>query len=527
MKKIITTIIPILLFCCVLNLSAQGVSRSMGVGLRAGFWNHDVPKEAAPGVSVSALFSGSFYFFSRLDGNWFLETSLGGVAKSEVKASFTGTGVESATLTPLLFGARYDLLSPKYNSMLQPYISLGAGAYFSTQSNVGTSQIFSANVSTETKTEPGVFLGTGINAVISPSFALNADFKYHAIHQAEDAFIDFSGTEFSIGFSYMWGKTPQIYEVDDVKLIVQDIYPAYYQFYNTYPIALVALTNTSSYPIEVNVISEMPGYSERIQESGFIKIGRDETKDIPVQVLFGPKLLQTTQRKPAVLDLRIEARTGDITSKTVSVNLFVHSRNAWNGQIDRLGFFITPDDDDIMKYSREIVANVPASESDELVNVNSARAIFNTLQNSGLYYQSDPNIPFYKDDYVQFAKETIEKNSGDCDDLVVLYSSMLESIGINTAFIQVKDPSRELAHLLLMFDSGLPPEKGHLISSNEKRFVIQNSSSGKSSIWLPIETTLVTLGFDKAWEAGATTYLQDGVIRSGIQNGWFTIISVD
>jgi len=522
------TLCVIMLFIFSQNLSAQGVSRSTGLGVRGGLWQTDVSASVNSGANISALFSGSLYFFSRLSGNWFLETSLGGVAKAEIKTSITATGVMSATLTPLLFGARYDLLSPKYNSLFQPYFSFGAGAYFSSQSNVGTSLgNLSTDISSDSRTDPGVFIGAGVNAVISPSFALNTDFKYHAVRLEDKLDIDFSGYEFTIGFSYMWGGTPEIYKLEEVKLIVQDIYPAYYQFYNTYPLALAVLKNTSSYPIEVNVISEIPEYSERTQESGFIKISAGETKDIPIQALFGQKLLQSTERKPAVLDLKIEARTGKITTKTVSVNLFIHSRNAWNGQMDRLGFFVTPDDDDIMQISRQIVSNLGDDDTDNLKNIHSARAIFNTLQDNGLRYLNDPSIPFYRDDYVQFAKETLDKNVGDCDDLVVLYASLLESIGIKTAFIQIKDPSKDIAHLLLMLESGLSAEQGHLISSNEKRYLVRHSGSGKNSIWLPVETTLVNLGFDEAWKRGATTYLEDGIIRSGIQNGWVQIIDID
>lgn len=507
---------------------AQGVSRSTGIGFRAGVWNADIGVGVTSGASIRSSFSGSIYFFSRLTGNWYLETSVGGVEKSEINASILETGVSSSSLMPILLGARYDLLSPRYNSLFQPYLSFGAGAYTSTQSVVGTSfENLSAGVSAGSKTKPGAYVGAGVNAVLASFFAINADFKYHAVQKFENSTIDFSGLEFEMGFSFMWGSTPEIFTVEEIKLIVKDIYPAYYQFYNTYPLALVVLKNTSGYPIEVNIKSEIPDYSEREQESGFIRIATGETKDIPVQALFGAKLLQAKQRKPAVLDLKIEARTGATTAKTLSVNLLIHSRNAWNGQIDRLGFFVTPDDEEIMKLSRQIVAATPGSESDELKNIHNAQAIFNKLQQNGLGYQNDPSIPFYKDDYVQFASETLTKNSGDCDDLVVLYSSLLESIGINTSFVEIKDPEKDIAHLFIIFDSGLTAEKGNLISSNEKRYIIRKGSAGENTLWLPVETTLVSEGFDEAWKAGATTYIEDGIIRSGLQKGWVKIINLD
>jgi len=145
----------------------------------------------------------------------------------------------------------------------------------------------------------------------------------------------------------------------------------------------------------------------------------------------------------------------------------------------------------------------------------------------GLRYHSDPNIPFYKDDRVQYAHETLNLKSGDCDDLVVLYASLLESVGINTAFVEVRDSQKELAHLYLMFNTSVSPIQGHLISSNEKRYLMRDNSIGQKTIWLPIETTLINHGFEQAWKAGALEYLEDGVVRSGIAEGWVRIIDVE
>ena len=117
--------------------------------------------------------------------------------------------------------------------------------------------------------------------------------------------------------------------------------------------------------------------------------------------------------------------------------------------------------------------------------------------------------------------------TGDCDDLVVLFSSLLESVGISTAFIDVEDPAKELAHVYLMFDTGLTREDGYLVSPNEKRYVVRGDSSGRRTVWVPLETTLIHEGFDAAWQAGARTYLEEGILRHGIADGWVKIIDVD
>ena len=354
-----------------IETSFAQVSKSTGIGVRGGYWEGITADDVDIGGVVSSSAVGELYFFSRLKDNWFLEASIGGVVKSEING--IDARVQSTTMSPLLFGARYDLLSAEYNSILQPYISFGGGIFFYNRSTI------QFGVSSKNLAEPGIFGGAGVNILLSSSFAVNADFKYHAIKTSSETEVDYSGYKLSIGLAYMWGSTPQVFKVEEVKLIVHDIYPAYYQFYNTYPIALAVVKNTTTYAIEVNVHSEIKEYSERRQESGFIKIQPGETIDIPIQALFGDKLLSSKERKPAVIDLEIEARAGSLVKKNVSLNVVVHSRNAWNGEINRLGFFITPDDDQIIEYTRQIV-NSMQYDKNLAKNILIAKALLEDLK---------------------------------------------------------------------------------------------------------------------------------------------------
>ena len=117
--------------------------------------------------------------------------------------------------------------------------------------------------------------------------------------------------------------------------------------------------------------------------------------------------------------------------------------------------------------------------------------------------------------------------SGDCDDLVVLYSSLLESVGIKTSFVEVRDPEKELAHVYLIFHSGLTIDQAHLISSNEKKYIIREIDANIKNIWIPIETTLINRGFEEAWDTGALSYLQEAILRNGISEGWVKIIDIN
>jgi len=243
--------------------------------------------------------------------------------------------------------------------------------------------------------------------------------------------------------------------------------------------------------------------------------------------VFGQRLLQARDNKPAVLDIEIEGRSGRTDKKDYSAQIVIHSRNAWNGDMDKLVYFVTPDDEQIFELNRAVVNELKIDPDKEVESIIKAHEIFNTLKEKGITYHRDPNIPFYRDDRVQYAVETLQLGSGDCDDLVVLYASCLESLGIRTAFVEVQDPNQDIAHVYLLFDTGIPPEQSSRISSNEKKFVIRSGNSRYKTIWLPVETTLIEQGFDTAWKTGALAYLEEGIVRNGISEGWVKVIDVN
>lgn len=512
---------------------SQGITRSKGIGFRAGFWNitgHSTRIStsgygAQGSVDIGGA-GGCIYFFTRVHNNWFMELSVGGFGGVHEQISeYLAERVETTSIVPFLVGLRYDLLSPRFPTAIQPYLSFGAGPYWISKVQTKNNFAIYDEVNLESGLKYGAYGGMGINLLATNWLAFNFDLRYHLMDFQFEA--QYSGLEFGLGLAIMWGEKQEMFQIKDIKLVVHDIYPAYYQFYNVFPIALVSIKNISSYPIEVKVRSLVKPYSERPKDSEYIRIENGKTIDIPVTAIFGKKLLELAQREPAILDMEIEARAGRVVSRTISERITLHSKNAWDGKMDKLSFFVTADDEEILNLSRSIISNLKLNSGAEVLNFDKAREIFEKLRRLGICYRSDPNIVFYKDDRVQFARETIQLKSGDCDDLVILYASLLESLGINTAFIEVRDPEKEIAHLYLLFDTSLENDNSFLISSNDKRYVIRGKANGKKSIWIPVETTLIEQGFEEAWKFGATSYYKEGVIRNGLIDGWMRLIDVE
>jgi hypothetical protein len=101
------------------------------------------------------------------------------------------------------------------------------------------------------------------------------------------------------------------------------------------------------------------------------------------------------------------------------------------------------------------------------------------------------------------------------------------SAGIAVAFVDVVPPTQpENSHIYLMFDSDIEPSNGETVSYNLKKYVVRKNEKGKETIWIPVETTLVSKEFEEAWNAGAQQYYEDSELYLGIARGWMRIIDL-
>jgi tetratricopeptide (TPR) repeat protein len=117
----------------------------------------------------------------------------------------------------------------------------------------------------------------------------------------------------------------------------------------------------------------------------------------------------------------------------------------------------------------------------------------------GIGYAPDPVSSYASNsanmetvDYLQFPSQTFTYKAGDCDDLSILYTALLESVGIETAFITVP------GHIFMAFCLDKSPREARATFANPDDLIVQGEKT-----WIPIEITLIKNGFLKAWKEGA------------------------
>jgi hypothetical protein len=203
-----------------------------------------------------------------------------------------------------------------------------------------------------------------------------------------------------------------------------------------------------------------------------------------------------------------------IFSRSTTVNVYDKHRLTWDER-ERFASFVTPKDPPILNLARVVVGEFKETKDEARL----AAALFDALGVFGLTYIQDPSNPYQISagktntvDYIQFPRETLERKSGDCDDLVAVYSAGLEAMGIATRVIEVP------GHMFMMFATGIPADDDGYTMNN--LYVIY-----EDTLWIPVETTVVGNSFIKAWENGSATYYKfkdNGLTILDVSKAWET-----
>lgn len=303
--------------------------------------------------------------------------------------------------------------------------------------------------------------------------------------------------------------------------IVQEIFPAFEDNYLDKPFALGRVVNKTDKKIRIKPSSKIIGFNRDIIYSPSVSITAYDTVEVPFYTIV-PDTYSNKQNKVSYADFYISTRNNETDDK-LQKPILINKINAWDGKVFHLKEFIKKDQNYLMKYAKEILSE-NKSKLDTIVyfltTFYKAKILFNNLFKKFVYV-ADPNAT---SDFVQFPKQTINLKGGDCDDLSVLYSAVLESVGIQTALIDYK-PEKGLGHVNLLFNTELSPRRAKWITDNDSKYFIRKNSKGKDQVWIAIETTSLT-GFMKAWELGIEKFNNEAINKLGLAKGKVEIVDV-
>lgn len=305
-----------------------------------------------------------------------------------------------------------------------------------------------------------------------------------------------------LSMSFSWGYSANL--IDIVSVNIKDMFASHYKNYAGHDVVKAILKNKTDKVLKTTIAFYTSGVMKDPTAQKLI-LKPKQTIEVKLPAVFDPEKIMNVREDGARNgQFSVSYVHNDRKSIDMQTGKFVlYSRNSfvWD-DMNKLGTFITPQDEKVNQFARTVIQSIKEGRrKDKLLcnNFYKAMLIFDALGKYGQVYIRDPASPFGSAgenaiDSIRFPQETLQQKSGDCDDCVMLYSSLLENVGISTVLVTLP------GHILMMFDAGITSEKAAKKFPNGDGYL---ELSGR--IWVPVETTMFGSTFTKAWAEGLET----------------------
>jgi|GEM_PF-564868 len=338
---------------------------------------------------------------------------------------------------------------------------------------------------------------------LSPSLSLSAGGGYSALRGSSAPILSAfaAGLAFSYDLSALGEVKPKV-SIEEPKL--DAVFPSLYAYYDDNAFGTVKVVNREDAAIEDVRVSF---YASRYMDqpkicADYPEQARGQAVEVPLKALFSDSVLQITQGIDAKGEIRVDyTYLGAARHARAPIDFRVHHRNAITWSDDRrAASFVSPTNPAALwfaKFASGVVRDRMRTDINKPLQY--AVGMFEAERLYGLNYvvvpANDYSVKHGLKDYidsVQFPHQTLTNRGGDCSDLAILFSSLMQSVGVDTAFITIP------GHIFAAFDTGLDEEEAQGQFYDPGLLVYREGRA-----WIPVEITMVKEGFNKAWRIGA------------------------
>lgn len=525
------------------------LNRNLSTGFNVRFFEQNFTQE-----NVTTIYSDTIYFVreTEAESSDFVKADIGLVWRAADNLAFSLSSLnllkfknESANTSNNKFRLKEErsaLIGLSFN----PFESMNLALIYETSNsfqgsinnffNIGKNKI-GLGITTFHDEEQHPFLAGIVPAAFFTSRLFDVSLswlKYFSSRTATGSFSDFSENGISsiinnrysfdrvlLTFNFKLNtKIEQRVKFLDVK-ILKNIYPSLAERYSSFPVAVAKVVNISDEKLTIKPTMMISRVNDNPIQSPSVSISPGDTVDVNFFAIV-PEDYSKVNPEISYADFYLTTVSDDYDDK-FQMAILINGKNAWDGNVHNLKYFIRKDRDFTVSYSKQILSKYKT----ELDTVRSALSFFYRAKFifdefiKNMQYIADPRATA---EYVQYPKETIDLKGGDCDDLSVCYSSLLESVGIETALVDFKS-REEIRHVNVMFNTKLSPRQATLITENDLKYLVRKNEDGIDEVWIPVEVTTLT-GFEDAWSIAAEKFQQDAINNLGLIKGAVEIIDV-
>lgn len=346
--------------------------------------------------------------------------------------------------------------------------------------------------------------GAGLDWSFATDLSLRLGLSYRAYTNL------YGGAGLSLGLAWSPPARAAQAPVRELRLLeleglsLKSLYPVFHAWYDENSVGTVRVRNVGkATATDIKVEFLIRQFMDAPKACAYIpELKPGESKELPLYALLNSSILDVTEATKATSEVLVDYRSGDASgSRSATASITVYDRNALTWDDDRkAAAFVSGKDPWVLVLSNHIT-NAVAKRRNPGVDsaLQTAMAVHEALRLYGLTYVVNPKNPFAAAkanpeivDFLKFPRQTLAYKAGDCSDLSILYSSLFESVGIETAFVTIP------GHIFMAVALPTSPEMAARLLSGSEDLIVE---AGKA--WLPIETTMRNADFLAAWAEGA------------------------
>jgi len=353
----------------------------------------------------------------------------------------------------------------------------------------------------EVGSNPLVQVRGSVSFNFSPSFSLGLNTSYKYLHNI------YNGMGVGLTVSFSPGSRAGKAKINIPEIQIDPVFPVFYSYYDENPLGIAVIQNLENGSIKnvrvsllVKQFMDSPKLCASIPD-----IAKNEEIRVPLLALFSERILTITEGTKASADVIVQYDyMGTELEKSETVTIQMYDRNAMTWDDTRkAASFVTAKDPVVLRFAKSIAGETRSTGPDAInADFRIGMGMFQALSLYGINYVIDPKTPYedfsknkFSLDYLQFPSQTLTYKAGDCDDLSILYSALLKSVGIEAAFITIP------GHIFTALSLDMDPEQAKRTFLNSDDLIFTENNA-----WIPVEITMINEGFLKAWSKGAAEW---------------------
>ena len=216
----------------------------------------------------------------------------------------------------------------------------------------------------------------------------------------------YSADRIELSLKAMFGRVRErLAAIESVEL-QGAVYPSSASLFSVNPIGTAVITNVSDGPIQAKAAFFVDTYMDVPTESRAVYLQPGQSVSVPLTAVFNERIGSVTTLTVKEADVTVEASTAEQSGDRYQTRLLIQGRNAWDGDVLTLRYFVTPDHPDVIRYTRDVLLQYRdslAGGGGGLEQFSRAKVIFSAFAGN-LVYVRDPK---QSTDYVQYPAETI------------------------------------------------------------------------------------------------------------------------